>query len=920
MVKCFALAALALGQHASALPTTTTPPTTATAGVGGPCNTGGCAASAPVGWSFAGPTTYHDRGDDSGMTSAGAAQNVAAGANGTWFLGSVNGGVWRTSTLRHARPGWANVLDGQPVTCSSISALHVSSTDARRVYAGCGGSTSSEQGSDWNVLNSGDWAGIMASADGGDTWRMLPAFPGNYYVTDILEPAPGTLLVSAQSHLYDRDDGGVWRSTDGGASFAKVDGVGPTFTLQVIEGGAKVLATHARSAAHAVSVSADGGATFADYGRLPWAAGASPFYTCAAPLGDGRLVVAGLTRLSAFPNATSSQFFVRSSSSSSSSSSSAAAAAAAGDGDGEEDAAATWTAFEQPTSMDEDSMPKDRMAILGDPELKDLLYVAGNAGALAWRVNVTSGVWTKMWDADTPDGSPAPHGDCRNYAWDAGRAADHDAGRLVLVSDGGVFARERPREAGGKWVSLNGNYASMELLSAHYDWRGGCSLATYLPVLSRSSTNSHITPYSFPSHCSTCCCQPGDRYIAGAQDNSAQVTPTNSTAADVAVGFVGGDGTVTAVDSHATPSRLFGTTQFIGVGTIDIDPSRRRLGQRTEGDGGDDDDDCGGLCFVQGDKYINVPIDKYFPEPSSFPFFVQPYVLNRFDPTKLTFWTNGTAARPSAFYQFDLPYSIRKAADIAPPAKVLESPAGAFFLDFVAGGVTAGAEDPSLLLGVSNTHLYVRSAETEATTEGAAGAMVARKLPVAFARPVTMEYDEAQQGARILGPVTHGRTVSLAVSAADSRVVAVTGWPSVSSNEGDELIFLSRDAGKTWTNVTANLKAASGVVGKVRPGGLLIVDGLPGSGDSALLTGASSGVLASFFSPAAAAATAAAGAGSSVGDWSRLGTCSEFPIVLTADLSYEPHTDRIVAATFGRGIYSLVGAKKALAAAAASCQ
>ena len=44
--------------------------------------------------------------------------------------------------------------------------------------------------------------------------------------------------------------------------------------------------------------------------------------------------------------------------------------------------------------------------------------------------------------------------------------------------------------------------------------------------------------------------------------------------------------------------------------------------------------------------------------------------------------------------------------------------------------------------------------------------------------------------------------------------------------------------------------------------------------------------------------------------------------MLTADLSYrlyEPHTDRIVAATFGRGIYSLVGSKKALAAAQASC-
>ena len=106
-------------------------------------------------------------------------------------------------------------------------------------------------------------------------------------------------------------------------------------------------------------------------------------------------------------------------------------------------------------------------------------YVAGNAGALAWRVNVTTGHWTKMWDKDVVDDS-MPHGDCRNYAW------DHADNRLVLVSDGGIFARESPREAGGKWVSLNGDYASMELLSAHYDWRG-------------------------------------DRYVAGAQDNCAQV-------------------------------------------------------------------------------------------------------------------------------------------------------------------------------------------------------------------------------------------------------------------------------------------------------------------------------------------------------------------------------------------------------------
>jgi hypothetical protein len=58
-------------------------------------------------------------------------------------------------------------------------------------------------------------------------------------------------------------------------------------------------------------------------------------------------------------------------------------------------------------------------------------------------------------------------------------------------------------------------------------------------------------------------------------------------------------------------------------------------------------------------------------------------------------------------------------------------------------------------------------------------------------------------GARILGPLSHGRTVSLAVSPADSRVLAVTGWPSVSTNDGVEEVFVTHDAGLTWKNLTA---------------------------------------------------------------------------------------------------------------------
>ena len=49
-------------------------------------------------------------------------------------------------------------------------------------------------------MNSGEWAGVMMSADRGDTWKMLKGFPVNYYVTGILEGSPSEILISAQVH------------------------------------------------------------------------------------------------------------------------------------------------------------------------------------------------------------------------------------------------------------------------------------------------------------------------------------------------------------------------------------------------------------------------------------------------------------------------------------------------------------------------------------------------------------------------------------------------------------------------------------------------------------------------------------------------------------------------------------------------
>jgi hypothetical protein len=82
----------------------------------------------------------------------------------------------------------------------------------------------------------------MVSTDLGDSWRMMQGFHVSYYVTNILgietrvlendgdTVMSNVLLVSAQSHLWDRNDGVIWRASDGRIFFERVSNY-PTFTL-----------------------------------------------------------------------------------------------------------------------------------------------------------------------------------------------------------------------------------------------------------------------------------------------------------------------------------------------------------------------------------------------------------------------------------------------------------------------------------------------------------------------------------------------------------------------------------------------------------------------------------------------------------------------------------------------------------------
>lgn len=108
------------------------------------------AAAAQTGeWEFVGPTTYAEPANPSAANS-GAAQAIVDGHNGTFFLGTVNGGIFRTRNILASHPHWEPVTDSSDETlCSSIGAIAVDKQNPLLVAAGCGGATSGEMGIGW---------------------------------------------------------------------------------------------------------------------------------------------------------------------------------------------------------------------------------------------------------------------------------------------------------------------------------------------------------------------------------------------------------------------------------------------------------------------------------------------------------------------------------------------------------------------------------------------------------------------------------------------------------------------------------------------------------------------------------------------------------------------------------------------------
>jgi hypothetical protein len=145
-------------------------------------------------------------------------QNDATG--NTIFIGSVGGGLWRTTNFKSATPAWTQITS---ISANlAITTLAQDPNSLSTMYAGTG--------EGFNNADAIRGLGIYKSIDGGLTWNLLASTTTGganasdfNYVQKILVYTNGDVYASGISSAF-CNRGGILKSTNGGATWKRVIG------------------------------------------------------------------------------------------------------------------------------------------------------------------------------------------------------------------------------------------------------------------------------------------------------------------------------------------------------------------------------------------------------------------------------------------------------------------------------------------------------------------------------------------------------------------------------------------------------------------------------------------------------------------------------------------------------------------------
>jgi photosystem II stability/assembly factor-like uncharacterized protein len=203
-------------------------------------------SSAPLPWIERGP------GNVAGRTRS-IIIDPADPTKNTWILGSVGGGIWKTT---NAGQTWQELTKG--LTNLATSALAMAASNPNVIYAGTG--------EGFNNLDQIAGNGVWKSTDRGQTWQQLASTVNNdfrHVTRVIVDPSnENIVLVSTSAGFWGEGANSIFRSTDGGQNWTKVYNAGNANVEQIIANPRNFKTQYATINATGVIKSVNGGVTW----------------------------------------------------------------------------------------------------------------------------------------------------------------------------------------------------------------------------------------------------------------------------------------------------------------------------------------------------------------------------------------------------------------------------------------------------------------------------------------------------------------------------------------------------------------------------------------------------------------------------------------------------------------------------------
>ncbi len=155
-------------------------------------------------WQFVGPTNISGRVTDVAVVSP-------KGQSYTIYVASASGGVWKTD---NEGTTWTPIFEN--MVTAAVGDIALAPSDPDVVWVGTG---------EHNIFRSSQAGiGVFKSADGGKTWAHMGLTDTNTISRIVVHPTnPDVVYVAAGGHEWTKNaDRGVYKTTDGGKTWAKV--------------------------------------------------------------------------------------------------------------------------------------------------------------------------------------------------------------------------------------------------------------------------------------------------------------------------------------------------------------------------------------------------------------------------------------------------------------------------------------------------------------------------------------------------------------------------------------------------------------------------------------------------------------------------------------------------------------------------